>query len=67
MGDIYEYEYVHVETAGIVFGFNSDEHRSIINKYAKAGWRYVGFMPTYQRGNGVIRSVDLIFEKPCDA
>ncbi|MCL2235098.1 MAG: DUF4177 domain-containing protein [Defluviitaleaceae bacterium] len=60
---MYEYEYVEVETAGIVFGFNSDEYRGVIEEYAKEGWRYVGFMPTHQRSNGVIRSVDLIFEK----
>ena len=27
------------------------------------GWRYVGFIPTKQRGTGHIQEMDLIFEK----
>lgn len=39
------------------------EHREIINKRAESGWKYVGFIPTRQRGTGHIQSLDLIFEK----
>ena len=30
---------------------------------AKKGWRYVGFVPTIQRGTGHIQEMELGFEK----
>jgi len=39
------------------------DHREIINSRAKHGWRYVGYIPTRQRGTGHVQELDLIFEK----
>lgn len=64
---IYEYEKVYIEFSG--FGlFNGniygiDDYRKIIEQRASKGWRYVGFIPTKQRGTGHIEEIDLIFEK----
>lgn len=61
----YEYEKIYVEASG---GFGITEYQTmkykpIIEKRSKNGWRYVGFIPTLQRGNGYIEEMDLIFEK----
>ena len=40
-----------------------EDYRFIIDKRAERGWRYVGFIPTKQRGTGHIQEMDLIFEK----
>ena len=40
-----------------------DEYRSIIDKRASQGWRYVGYIPVKQRGTGHVQVMDLIFEK----
>ena len=40
-----------------------EDYRDIINKRARNGWRYAGYLPTKQRGTGHIQSMDLIFEK----
>ena len=65
---IYEYESVSAELSGYgLFGGaawgNDETHRSIIDRRAREGWRYVGFFPTSQRGTGHIEQMDLIFEK----
>ena len=39
------------------------EYRSIIDKRARDGWRFVGFIPTRQRGTGHTQEADLVFEK----
>ena len=39
------------------------DYRSIINKRAEQGWRYVGYIPTKQRGTGHTQELDLIFKK----
>lgn len=63
----YEYETVSCDFGG--WGFVSgnvysiDNYRSIINQRAEDGWRYVGYIPTMQRGTGHIQELDLIFEK----
>lgn len=63
----YEYEKVIIEFSGIgLFSgnvYNIEEYKDIIEKRAKDGWRYVGFIPTKQRGTGHIEEIDLIFEK----
>lgn len=63
----YEYESVSCEMDGWgMLGGNSygiDDYRSIIEKRAQDGWRYVGYIPTKQRGTGHIQELDLIFEK----
>ena len=66
---MYQYEYETVSFTFDGWGPGSgnfyciEEYRSIINKRAKNGWRYVGYIPTQQRGTGHIQIIDLIFEK----
>ena len=63
----YEYETVSCDldgwglVAGVVYSI--DDYRSIIQKRAATGWRYVGYIPTKQRGTGHVQEIDLIFEK----
>lgn len=66
---MYQYDYVTVRCelggwglgGGNVYGI--EDYRSIINKKAAEGWRYVGHIPTRQRGTGHTQELDLIFEK----
>ena len=58
---IYKYE---KSTGGTLF-LDAD-HREIIDKYAKEGWRFVSAIPTYQNGSGKVLEFDLIFEKKID-
>ena len=64
---VYSYETVCSGLSGWGgFGGNVyelDEYRSVIDRKAREGWRYVGFVPTRQRGTGHIEEMDLIFEK----
>ena len=52
----YEYEFERLElNAGSYslfggVGIHADGHREIIGRRAQEGWRYVGFIPTRQRG-----------------
>ena len=65
----YEYEFERLElNAGSYslfggVGIHADGHREIIGRRAQEGWRYVGYMPTTQRGTGHIEELELIFEK----
>lgn len=63
----YEYEKISCELHGWGFGGNNvyetDDYRSVIEHRAGNGWRYVGYIPTVQRGTGHIQELDLIFEK----
>ena len=34
-----------------------------IRRRAAEGWRYVGFIPRYQRAGGFIETIDLVFER----
>ena len=59
---MYRYEYVPLYTGGGFWLNNSDsQHREIIDRYAAAGWRYVGYIPTEFTGNGGTKSIELIF------
>lgn len=58
------YEYVNVNI-NKVFGAKSENHRGIINEYARRGYRYVGFIPTSISDEGRIKAMDLIFELDC--
>ena len=64
----YEYETVSVgfdgwgPLSGNDYSLTSD-YRDIIATRAKNGWRYVGYLPTRQRGTGHVQELDLIFEK----
>ena len=63
----YEYETVSCDFGGwgFVSGnvYNIENYRSVIEKRAGDGWRYVGYIPTKQRGTGHMQEMDLIFEK----
>ena len=63
----YEYEtrYCNFEGWGLGAGnvYRIEEYRSVIEKRALKGWRYVGYIPVKQRGSGHIQEMDLIFEK----
>ena len=56
-----KYEYVSVHIGKLV-GAKSEEHRQIIDEYAKKGYRYVGYIPTVISDYGKIKDMDLIFE-----
>lgn len=56
----YEYVAVHI---GKFVGAGSDEHRKIIDEFAKKGYKYVGFIPTNIDGYGKFKDIDLVFEK----
>jgi len=66
---MYKYEYIPVIIEFSGWGafngnvYSIDSYKEIINKKAKKGYRYVGFIPTKQRGTGHIEEIDLIFEK----
>jgi len=66
---MYKYEYEKISCNFGGFGaFNGNvyeigDYQIIINDRAKKGWRYVGYIPTKQRGTGHIEELDLIFEK----
>lgn len=63
----YEYEKVSCNLSGYglfngnVYGI--EDYKTVIEERASKGWRYVGFIPTEQRGTGHIQELDLIFEK----
>lgn len=63
----YEYETVSFDFGGWGIGsgniYSIEDYRTIIDKRAADGWRYVGFVPTRQRGTGHTQEIDLIFEK----
>ena len=58
---MYEYEYVTVIGEGIS-ATKFREHREIIDRRAKEGWRYAGWAPAHI-SNGEIVQLDLIFER----
>ncbi len=58
-----KYEYFNVGTEMGIFSTKNDDHRKIIDEYAKKGYRYVGYIPTEMSPHGVVMSYDLIFEK----
>lgn len=55
------YEYVPVEI-GWFFGSGTIEHRDIIDRYARLGYTYKGYIPTNINSEGRMKSIDLIFE-----
>lgn len=63
----YEYEKIICDFSGWgAFSGNVykiEEYKAIIEERANNGWRYVGFIPTKQRGTGHIQELELIFEK----
>ena len=67
--NMYKYNFIKIECKlngwGLMSGnvYNIEECQKIINDKAKDGWRYLGFIPTKQRGTGYIQELDSIFEK----
>ena len=61
------YEYFHVKVSVKASGLGSfaldPAYRSIMDRAAEDGWRYVGFLPLTQTMNGTILEYDLIFEQ----
>ncbi len=55
----YEYVTLHI---GKLIGAKSEEHRQIIDDYAKQGYRYVGYIPTKIDDFGKMKDIDLVFE-----
>lgn len=64
---LYEYETVTYKMDGWGLGAGNvyciDNYRPIIKKRGLDGWRFVGAIPTKQRGTGHTQEIDLIFEK----
>lgn len=60
MINIYKYVY---DTASVNGIFSKANHRELIDKYSKEGWRFVAAIPTAANGHGAIQEFDLIFEK----
>lgn len=57
---MFTYMYIESTVGGV---FKSGNHREIINKYSKEGWRFVAAIPKSFKGYGQIASYDLVFEK----
>ena len=66
---MYKYEYETVRYTLDGWGplngndYEIGDYRAIIDKRARDGWRFVGFIPTRQRGTGHTQEADLVFEK----
>ncbi|WP_195428230.1 DUF4177 domain-containing protein [Clostridium sp. D46t1_190503_E9] len=62
---MYKYMYKEAQTHGLFRG--PSNHREIIDKYSKEGWRFVMAIPTeFYSNNGEIKRFDLVFEKETD-
>ncbi len=57
---MYEYKYVETNLGGF---FTEANHREIIDKYAKEGWRLVQVLPTNYNGHGKPTQYEIIFER----
>lgn len=57
---MYTYMYVETNSKGI---FSIANHRELIDKYSKEGFRFVTAVPIAFSGNGHPIKFDLIFEK----
>ncbi|HAQ40471.1 MAG TPA: DUF4177 domain-containing protein [Clostridiales bacterium] len=58
---MYNYIYVKATTGGLFNG--NQNHRELIDKYSRDGWRFVAAIPTESNSHGVIYEFDLVFEK----
>ncbi len=56
-----KYAYVNVHINKFL-GAKSEDHRIIIDEYAKRGYRYVGYIPVDISDYGKFKEMDLIFE-----
>jgi len=61
---MYEYQYIPLYVGGRPFINNADKkHQEIIDRQAKNGWRYVGYVPIDFHTAGSPLNIDLIFER----
>lgn len=60
---MYQYSYERIEVDRGFFSVKLDEHRNVINLYAKDGWRFVAAIPVKFGAYGAITGFDLVFEK----
>ncbi len=64
---MYKYQYINCHTGGGRWLNNLPAfHRELIDREARDGWRYVGFVPTDFTRLGGIKAVDLIFEREAE-
>ncbi len=59
----HEYKFVSVSMPGVFSPNPLNEHHNVINKLAKEGWRYNGYIPISKTGHGYTMQIDLIFER----
>ena len=59
---MYTYEYERIYAKGYI-RLRIEDHEEVITRRAGEGWRYVGFVPIAQSGEGLILEMDLVFEK----
>ena len=57
---MYTYMYIQSNVGGM---FTLSNHREIIDKYSKEGWRFVAAIPKSNVSTGQITTNDLVFEK----
>lgn len=61
---IYKYHRMTAKVSGFgITEYRFEKLHEIIDGYASEGWRYEGWIPVLQRGNGYIEEIDLVFEK----
>lgn len=61
---IYKYHRMTAKVSGFeITEYRFEKLHEIIDGYASEGWRYAGWIPVLQRGNGYIEEIDLVFEK----
>ena len=57
---MFSYKYIESKVGGM---FSHSNHREIIDKYSKEGWRFIAAIPSSNGSYGQITSHDLVFEK----
>ena len=62
----YSYEKVEMGSGGWSplggFGLSAERYREVIDRRAGQGWRFVSAVPLETRANGMIESIELVFE-----
>lgn len=61
---IYKYHRMTAKVSGFgITEYRFEKLHEIIDGYASEGWRYAGWIPVLQRGNGYIEEIDLVLVK----
>lgn len=63
MTDTYEYDIIRIEKKGILNVELKEDYRELIKEKARDGWRLVQIFAPPIEGYGVIKFVDVIFER----